>query len=212
MNHDLRIVAAIAAFLALGPAPSLAQTLPVSDPCSGVTCPAGNMCYQGSCFEDPAAAEAQDPCAGVTCPAGNMCYQGACFPDEASSAPGGPRIASRSPHVAVLRVPLHITGFPPPAEADDDAPIAEVQCFLLDAAGNTVGGTMEFLVPATAAGADYQQRLEFEAALHDGSTKGTSVAAYRCTMKKFVGFGLLCAEPFAGEGSVCEVSGPLVLP
>lgn len=204
--------ATVAAWLALGPASSLAQPLPASDPCSSANCPAGSVCYQGACFEEPAAAEAQDACAAVECPAGKFCHQGACFDVELSAPELIPVPSSNpAPPAAILRVPVRISRFPGAPDGETDDPVAEIRCQLLDAQGSVLGYTPEFMVPPIAAGGGYEARLAFEADLNRPGEDGT-VASYRCTMNKVVGSGLLCAEPFAGEGSVCEVSGPLVLP
>src|SRR5579864_653363 len=45
---------------------------PGSDPCAGVTCPAGQHCVGGQCVAG------SDPCLGVTCPTGQTCQNGVC--------------------------------------------------------------------------------------------------------------------------------------
>jgi surface protein len=46
------------------------------DPCSGVACPVGFSCYEGTCFvSEP------DYCDGVVCADGHSCYGGTCFYD-----------------------------------------------------------------------------------------------------------------------------------
>ncbi len=41
-----------------------------NDPCDGVQCPLGQICYEGSCF---------NPCASNTCEEGNICYASQCY-------------------------------------------------------------------------------------------------------------------------------------
>ena len=54
------------------------------DPCSGVQCPLGQVCHQGSCYDpcvdgDPDCTPADnDLCEGTVCPDGQICYQGSC--------------------------------------------------------------------------------------------------------------------------------------
>lgn len=44
------------------------------DPCSGVICPLGTFCDNGTCIEFP------DYCEGVDCPEGTYCEGGVCYP------------------------------------------------------------------------------------------------------------------------------------
>ncbi|HET6279990.1 MAG TPA: hypothetical protein VFH73_03460, partial [Polyangia bacterium] len=75
-----------------------AETSPGPKPCgAGVACPAGEVCFGGTCQSDPCAqpggtacgdgkacralcVPVVDPCAGVTCPGGQTCVEGSCVP------------------------------------------------------------------------------------------------------------------------------------
>jgi len=43
---------------------------PQNDPCDGVQCPLGQICYEGSCY---------DQCTSATCEEGNVCYASQCY-------------------------------------------------------------------------------------------------------------------------------------
>jgi len=45
---------------------------PEDDPCAGVSCPEGQVCYAGSCYNT-------NLCTSVSCPEGQVCYAGSCY-------------------------------------------------------------------------------------------------------------------------------------
>lgn len=211
MKHLVRLATVACAWLALGATPALAQQATGDGSC-GTGCPPGTTCMAGACFPDAEPVGQPDACAGVTCAAGHACYLGSCF-DVALSAPELIQVPSRNraPPAVILRVPVRISEFPGAPDGEVDDPAAEIQCYLLDAQGNLLGSTPEFLVPPLPGGGSYDARLSFEADLYRAD-ESRPITGYRCTMKRVVGSGTLCDGPSAGEGSVCEVTGALVLP
>jgi len=63
-------------FRASGNAGSELYKVDFNDPCFGVVCPPGEVCYEGSCYP-----EVIDPCSLVECAEGEICYEGECYPD-----------------------------------------------------------------------------------------------------------------------------------
>lgn len=63
------------------------------DPCDGVQCPIGDVCYGGACYNPCVQTQdcmgagecyengacLDDPCDGVQCPIGDVCYEGSCY-------------------------------------------------------------------------------------------------------------------------------------
>lgn len=129
------------------------------------------------------------------------------------------RVTVKGESVAmVIRVPVRISNFHPSwqgtAIAPEDGPAGEIRCTLLDTAGNSIGQSPEFLLPAIPEGGSYARTLEFEASLHR-DVGNPSVAGYRCTLRSMIGLlskPLLCATAAAAEGSTCEVGGSVDSP
>jgi len=125
------------------------------------------------------------------------------------------KLTSVSVPVVVLKVPVRITNFHPTWKGEmtafSSSSTAEIQCTLLDAAGNSIGRSMEYMVPTLPEGGSYTKVIEFEAAKHNDDFKDTPIKGYRCSMRKSSGTET-CATPAAGEGSVCTVTGALDLP
>ena len=124
----------------------------------------------------------------------------------------------RGPVDVVIRVPVKISNFHPTWQGEAispaNGPAGEIRCTLLDAAGNSIGHSPEYLLPAIPEGGSFAKTLEFETSVrHDAAD--AAVAGYRCSLRSFVGTQskpLLCATSAAAEGSVCEVSGTLDAP
>lgn len=118
----------------------------------------------------------------------------------------------------VLRVPVRITNFHPTWKGEmtvmSSSATAEIECTLLDAAGNSIGRSMEYFVPSIPEGGSYTKVIELEAVKHNDEFKDTPIKGYRCTMTKPLLFDRreTCATPAASEGSVCTVTGSLDLP
>jgi hypothetical protein len=118
----------------------------------------------------------------------------------------------------VLKVPVRITNFYPTWKGDmtsmSSSVTAEIKCTLLDAAGSSIGRSMEYLVPSIPEGGSYTKVIELDAVKHNDEFKDTPIKGYRCTMTKSLLFDRreTCATPAAGEGSVCTVTGSLDLP
>jgi hypothetical protein len=118
----------------------------------------------------------------------------------------------------ILKVPVRITNFHPTWNGEmtamSSSTTAEIQCTLLDAAGNSIGRSMEYFVPSIVEGGSYTKVIEFEAVKHNDEFKDTPIKGYRCTMTKSLLFDRreTCATPAAGEGAVCTVTGALDLP
>lgn len=49
------------------------------DVCHGVTCPLGQVCYQGSCYTPSIEGNNLEPCEDVSCPLGMVCFDGSCY-------------------------------------------------------------------------------------------------------------------------------------
>ena len=128
------------------------------------------------------------------------------------------RVTNVAVPVVVLKVPVRITNFHPTWNGEmtamSSSTTAEIQCTLLDAAGNSIGRSMEYFVPSIPEGGSYTKGIEFEAVKHNDEFKDTPIKGYRCTMTKSLLFDRreTCATPAAGEGSVCTVTGSLDLP
>jgi Concanavalin A-like lectin/glucanases superfamily len=95
--------------------PSIFTSAPLeaqsADFCSDVTCPAGQSCFDGGCFDSMSPTLSQDvaaACANVTCPSGQACVDGGCFdnaPDVFGASAGSGQDAGESTNASAYPAP-----------------------------------------------------------------------------------------------------------